>query len=484
MNGEGPGELYFVGTSHRLAPIEIRERIAYDEDKAYRWIESLRGAPDPMLTQAGVEVQEAALISTCNRTEAYFVLGGNVPNEALDQDLRHALLRRLLGAHNALLDEHPSIFERRRGSDVPRWLFRVATGVESLVMGEAQILGQVNRAHELARNAGGVGPILERLFQSALHCGKRAHTETEIGRGSVSVASAACELAVKVVGSLRKRSALILGAGETAELTAKHLFDEHPDELWIANRTLAHAEAVCARVGGKPVSLDRLPELLTRVDVVLCATASPEPLVTRVMVQTAVRRRPRPLVFIDIAIPRDVDPAVHTLDNAFVYDMDALDKVVRENLARREREIPRVLTISEDELQHFNRWLTSRASGTLIVELRERCEELRRTEVERGARKRSAEEREVLDRVTRGLLNKLLHGPTSMLRNGAGADPETAALIRRLFQLDTPVRREVNSHDVDTHEMDSHDVDSHGAGGPSSSVKNPDDAPHRSRSST
>ncbi|MCC7142098.1 MAG: glutamyl-tRNA reductase [Candidatus Eisenbacteria bacterium] len=411
--------LHQVGLNLHSANSELLEAFAFSGDEAARWVETV------LLRDSGV--REAAVISTCNRTEAYLVVA--------ESESSRELLPLLTGPRSDLAHRNSGAFAERVGLDGARQMFRVACGLDSIVVGEAQILGQVRDAYELAKRAGGIGPVLERLFQSAMHAAKRSRSETEIGRGSVSVASAACDLAIKVVGDLKKRNVLVVGAGETGSLAARHLKAEGPAAMLIANRTLEKAEELAREVGGRAATLDALPTLLREVDVVVTATSSPVPVFTQPMIREVLRGRSRSLVFVDIAIPRDVDPKIHDLDGAFVYGMEALDRIVKDNLSRRQREIPKVESIVEEELQSYARWLASRSAGSVIVELRERFETVRRSEVERMARGASAAEQEMIERLTRGIVNKLLHAPTSHLRNGGASDPDTVELVRQLFQL-------------------------------------------------
>ncbi len=426
---DGPSfEVRAIGLSHRTAPVGIREALAYSEPDAVRWVELAveEGAVD----LGGARIREAALLSTCNRTEAYLVLGGNRGGPAgLDSRLARMLC-------NGRIDPECGAFYHYRDREAALHLARVATGLDSMIQGEAQILGQVHRAHELAREADGVGPILDRLFMTAFRGAKRARSESGIGRGAVSVASAAVELAVKVVGPLGKKTALVVGAGETGRLVAQHLSSESPHELWITNRTPERGRALAAEVGGHFLELPHLPELLQRADVVVVAASAPQPLITRASAHEAIRRRRHSTIFIDISVPRNVEPSVNELDNAFVYDVDALQEVVRENLARRAGEIPRVELILDEEIRQFSRWLGSLGAGPLIAQLREHFEQVRRDEVRRHSRGLGADQAEVLERVTRGILNKFLHGPTVHLRNGGASDPESIEAVRRIFQLE------------------------------------------------
>jgi glutamyl-tRNA reductase len=433
-------ELRLIGVNHRTAASSIREALTYADPEAARWIRLAveKGAVD----LAGREIREAALLSTCNRTEAYLVLsptggsGRGGEHGAAQPELERRLARLLCGTRHDILDAHADIFDQRRDAAAVHHLLRVASGLDSMVQGEAQILGQVHRAHELSREAEGVGPILDRLFTTAFRAGKRSRNETEIGRGAVSVASAAVELARKVVGSLNRRTALVVGAGDTGRLVAQHFASEQPHELMIANRTLDRARALAAEVGARALGLDDLPRVLDQADVIVVATFAPQPVITKAMVQTALKHRRRSTVFIDISMPRNVEPSVHGLGEAFVYDIDALQKIVRENLNRREDEVPKVEAILEAELQHFMKWLGSLSAGPMIAALRDRFERIRQEEVERHTSGLTPQERKAVERVSRGLVNKFLHGPTVHLRNGGTADPMALDLVRRMFQLE------------------------------------------------
>jgi glutamyl-tRNA reductase len=428
-----PIEVRLVGLNHQTAPTEVREALAYSESEIGRWIRL--SVEQDAIDLGGPRVKEAALLCTCNRTEAYVVLSvpPEMPREA---DLRQRLARLLCGERLDALARNDDVLYQRQGSDAAHHLLRVASGLDSMVQGEQQILGQVHQAHELAREAHGIGPILDRLFSSAFRAGKRARSETDIGRGTVSVAGAAVELASKVVGSLARRSVAVVGAGETGRLVAQHLAAENPHDLVILNRTAERAERLAREVNGRAAPLDALGGILARMDLVVVAASAPQPIVTRAQVQPALRHRPRSLVFIDISVPRNVEPAVHQLDGAFLYDLDALQQIVRENLLKRQEEVPKVERILEEEMEQFCRWFRSLAAGPLIAELRDRFEQIRQGEIERHARHLGPKEREAAERATRGLLNKLLHGPTVHLRNGGSSDVEAVELIRRVFQLD------------------------------------------------
>ncbi len=463
-----PFDLCVVGVNHQTAPLRVRESLSYTESAAIHLLRlALEGAADPR----GLRVREAAVLSTCNRTEAYLILApsgaegslsaffkgtgsesgigavaasgiasagaGSGDSAGASDTIERRLSRLLCGEHGEIAREHPQSFYHLWGREAADHLFRVASGLDSMVQGEAQILGQVRRAHQIARQAKGIGPILDRLFSSAFHAGKRSRSESAIGRGAVSIASVAVELAVKVVGPLGRRSALVIGAGDTGRLAAQHLSSEQPHRLWIANRTLERAQALADEVGGVALPLTDAPAVMAEADVVVVAVSSPDPLITGALARAALRRKRHSTVFMDISVPRSIEPSVRELDGAFVYDLDALEKVIKENQARRSEEVPRVELILEEELGQYSRWVASLGAGPLITQIRQRFEKVREEEVRRYARNAGSEELQRIERITKGILNKLLHGPTVHLRNGGAADPDSLELLRRIFQLDS-----------------------------------------------
>lgn len=420
---EGLLELQVVGMSHRTAPIDAREALAFEPAQVR---DALR------LAKEEDALRETLILSTCNRTEAYCLAADPERAEARLRDL----VSRLKGRD--LLGPGPHRYLHRQVEAV-RHLLRVASGLDSMVLGEMQILGQVKDAHSLAREAGATGPVLDRLLGSALHAGKRARAETEIGAGAVSVASAAVALATKVFGDLGRRHVLVVGAGETGRLAARHFGESRPARLLIANRTLAKAEELAAELGGEALPLGALPEALSRVDVVVCATRAPGVVISEELVRRVVRERPdRPLVLVDIAVPRDVDPAVARLENVFLYPIDAVETLVDQNLARRRREVPRVEAIVEEETERFLAWMRSLGAVPLLRELREHFERVRAEEVGKSLKHFSLAEQERIEHLTKALINKLLHLPTTRLK---ALDPASEAglarlhVVRELFDL-------------------------------------------------
>ncbi len=428
--------LAVVGISHHTAAVDVRERFAVDTATRARILAGV--------TESG-PAREAVLLSTCNRTEFYLV----VPEGT---DPTTVALPPLADAAGYTLEEAKGFFYCRRGRDAAHHLLRVVSSLDSMVLGEAQIQGQVREAYETAAELPSeprvVGPVLSRLFQSALAIGGRVRSETALGEGAASVPSAAVELARKIFGPLRGRRALVLGAGDMSELMLECLRGEGVKGLVIANRSQARAMELAARAGATAVGLQDLAEAIASVDMVATATSSPVPVLTREVLLRAMPAGPRrPLFIIDMAIPRDVDPGVGDVDNVFLYDIDDLQHIVHTNLERREAQIAAADGIIEQGIEDFWGWYASLDVVPMIRELREGAEAVRRAEVEKAMRRLQhlqPEDREVVEAMSRQLLNKMLHSPTVRLRdaaaNGRGVGMLEAA--RYLFGLESRRRQE------------------------------------------
>jgi len=419
-----------VGVNHRTAPIELRERLAFGRAEL----------PGALLGLAAAPGCEAVLLSTCNRTEVYLAdaEGGAGVERA------QALLAARAGAGR----EDASLWSYvHRDRQAAEHLFRVAAGLDSMILGEPQIQGQVREAYAAARETAGaagpvVGPALNRLFQTALGVGGRVRGETQLGVGAASVPSAAVELTKKIFGSLRGRRALVLGAGEMSEVTLECLRGEGVGACIVANRTWERARELAERWGGSAVRWDDFAGALAGVDMVICSTAAPHPVLTVQRFRAALPHGARrPLCIIDIAIPRDVDPAVGDEHNVFLYNVDDLQQIVHESLGRRLAELPRAEAIVAQGVDDFWGWYASLAVVPTIRALRDHGERLRRGEVERALRQLghlSADDQVAIDALTRALTNKLLHAPTVRLREAAGNGRGTGVLdtARYLFHLD------------------------------------------------
>jgi glutamyl-tRNA reductase len=412
--------LVLVGLSHRVAPVEVRELLALPLARAAEVARELAG-----------DEGEAVCLSTCNRTELYAA--------ASDPDEAAARAIELLVSTSGLAEEElRGVLYRLRDEAAALHLFRVAGGLDSLVPGEGEILGQVRAAFE----AGAPGPLLDRLFRQALHAGKKVRSETAIGESPASVSSVAAALAEQVFGDLSGCRILLVGAGKTGELAARSLASRGARIAFVANRSAEKAAELAERFGGEPIALDAVPAALPRADVVVSSTSASGFVVRRPDVERILPgRRGRPLFLIDIAVPRDLDPAIHELDGCYLYDVDDLESVVVETLAGRRQEAARAEAIVAEEAERFRAWQASLDVVPAIASLRARAEAIRAAELER-ARARLARlsegERAAVESITAQIVNKLLHLPTVRMKEAAaGADGATYAdAVRHLFGLE------------------------------------------------
>jgi len=413
-----------AGISHRTAPVEVRERLVYSAPDADAALAGLRGD--------GV-AREAVLLSTCNRTELYAV-------EASDGLVGPHVLRGFSDRLGADCSAYGYVLRDRQAIE---HLFRVASGLDSMILGESQIHGQVRDAWEASRAH--AGAALNRAFQSALQVSGRVRHETALARGAASVSSAAVQLSKQIFGSLRGRRAMVLGAGDTAELALECLVREGVRAAVVANRTFENAEALARRHGAEAVHFDECWRRLADVDLVICSTSAPHAVVSVARVRDAVARRgDRPLCVLDIALPRDVEPAVRELDNVFLYDLDDLQAVVAASLERRQGELPVAEQLIAAEAERYWQWLAGLAAVPSLTELRARMERTRAEELARALRQLDAlgplapAQREAVEHLSRTLMNKFLHEPSVRLReaaaNGRGLAVVDAA--RFLFALD------------------------------------------------
>jgi glutamyl-tRNA reductase len=421
-------ELLALGASHKTAPLALREKLALPEGRAASALRELT---------AHDSVQEAVAISTCNRAELYLLAVDPVEaeTEALAVLSRQAEIRptELVGSMYSL-----------RGSDAVRHLFSVAAGLDSMIVGEAEVQGQVKRSYELALVEGATGPISNRLFRDALSAGKRVRTETEIGRSHVSIATVAVDLAARSLGDLSKRRVLVIGAGENGELTARALAERGVHTVFVANRRYDRAIGLADRFGGTAVRFDDLPTELARADIVVSCTSSPHQIFGREELEVVVEERGRrPLVLIDIAVPRDIEPSVRDLcSGVTLFDMDDLQSEVARNLSVREAEATKAGALIDQETERFDRWLETLDVVPTITALRERAESI----VEQALRENeprwerlSEADRERVGVMARAIVGRLLHEPTMRLKRGEDAYEHLHAL-RELFDLEPELR--------------------------------------------
>ena len=428
--------LLLVGINHRTAPVELRERVDFQTIGVDRALQALaaRGL-----------THEAVVLSTCNRAELYTAC----------EDVgaaRTDLVSFVSEFHGVGRDDLAPHLYDLSDLDAARHLFRVAAGLDSLVVGEPQILGQVKEAHGVATEQRAVGPLLNRLFHASLATGKRVRTETALAAGAVSVSFAAASLAKKIFGDLQGRNVLVIGAGEMGKLTARHMKSQGVRQVTIISRTMAHAARTAEAIGGSAAPWDAMDTVLGASDIVITATGAAQPILTKAHIETVMRpRRNRPLFVIDIALPRDVEAAAGEIEQVFLYNIDDLQATVRENLARRTGEVSRAEAIVGEEVDRFGAWFRSRGAIPTVVALRQRFETIRRAELERLDFKMSSlppDARARVDEITHLIVEKLLLTPTEQLKSLG--DQETvgayAEAISRLFGLAEQAQEQTDEH--------------------------------------
>ena len=437
-------ELLALGISHKTAPVALRERLAFTESAAGEF------AREVIATEA---VREAVVLSTCNRTEVYMVVGDPVRAES-------DVLGMLAGRAAIRPTELAEAIYSPRNCDTARQLYRVTAGLDSMIVGEAEIQGQVRRAHESAMNAGSTGPFSNRLFASALTAGKRVRSETGLGASRVSVPSVAVDLALRLLGTLQDRHVVILGAGETSELTARALSDQGAGTIFVANRHADRALSLAERFGGSVVGLEDLPDQLLLADIVLSSTSSPHPIVGHEELELVMGERDgHPLLLIDIAVPRDIDPGCAKLEGVTLYDIDDLQAVVAQNLDTRNSEVPRAREILEEEIQRFARWLGQLDALPTVAALREHGNALvDQVLAENAGRWESASPRDEarVEAIARAVMSRLLHEPTIRLRSfGEDHSHASLELVRELFALgaDSPPEQQPAAEMAEVHEL-------------------------------
>jgi len=419
--------ILLLGMNHRSAPLELREQLAVEDP-----------APPLQKLVASEDIDEAALLSTCNRVEVVVVTRGL---EAARMRL-HSFFARDLGERQglSLRDLEPHLYEHVDG-DAMRHVLRVASSLDSMVVGEPQILGQTKEAYRRAVECGAAGPLLGRLFQHAFVTAKRVRTETRLAERPVSVARVALDLAHQIFEDLADKRALLIGAGEMIETALDFLRREGLESIRVANRTPERAAELATRFGASAHGLEELPALLREADVVLSSIGGEHPILTEARVAEALRTRPgRPIFVIDIGVPRNAEPTIDRLDNAYLYDLDDLGSVARDNAEQRHRETAQGEAIVEEERQRFDGWLSALRAVPTIRHLRERVEAIRARELESALRRLRLGERErgEVEQLTRSIVNKILHAPVSRLRREAEREEGMAYLeaARVLFDLD------------------------------------------------
>lgn len=433
-------DLIVLGANHKTAPAEIRDEIQMGPDEMGTFYAHLKEMREI--------IPEVVVVSTCNRTEFYALTRDR---ETADHALREAIYlhKGVQHLNNGKYTYHWT------GRETVRHLFRVAAGVDSLMVGEPQILGQVREAFDVAEKHRATGALMNRLFNTAVHVGKRSRSETEIGRGTVSVAYAAVEMAQKIFDGLENHSVLVIGAGETGALAAKHFADASPRKLTVVNRTFQRAQELAGELNGSALPWEELDAALAEAQVVVAATGAPEPILDVRRMEGVLKKSSRgPKVLVDISNPRNIHPRVGNLDRIFLYDLDALESIAEQNRVRRKKEIPKVEGIVSEEVDRFLAWYDSLEMVPVIRALRGRFEEIATQEMQKQAKNFHPSDKEALEAYTRALLNKLLHQPTTRIRK---VEPASSQGLNRLVAI-----QELFELDVDSYKKEGSENDSEG----------------------
>jgi glutamyl-tRNA reductase len=422
--------LFAISINHRTAPVEIREAVYLKEDEIRPFINFAKEN----------QLKEGLVLSTCNRTEIFCIPGNN--------ELSHEKIQSLLLNYKSSQNVTEENFQKYFSRDAVKHLFSVATGIDSLLIGDNQVFKQVKDSFQLAEENNFAGYIMHRIFDAAIRTGKRAISETAISEGAVTVSYAAVQLTEKIFSNLSKKSALVIGTGETGEIAAKHLAERGVGNLAVTNRTQEKAEKLAQKLNAKVIPFTEFKESIYKYDIIISATASPEILVTKDEVKSALKKRSNdPMILMDIAVPRDIDPETKKIDYVFYHDLDSLNIIVEQNLTKRKSEIPKVEKIIEEELDNFWEWYNSLRAAPAIKDLRDLFESIRTDEVDKNKNKFASEDQEKLDIVTKRIINKILHHPTIELRKAGESSGSTDSatkigIIRDLFGIGTQKKSE------------------------------------------
>jgi glutamyl-tRNA reductase len=421
-----------VGLSHKTAPIEVREKLNFPEHTL----------PDSLRKLMGYEgIRESLIVSTCNRVEIY----ASVQDSAQGIDRIKQFISEYHGLPREALEQSLYVYPDAQGV---RHTFRVASSLDSLVLGEAQILGQLKDAFDIALKTKTTSTILNKLIKKAISVAKRVRTETRLAEGAVSISSAAVELAKKIFGDLNGKNVMLLGAGEMAELAAQHLLGNGVKNIMVANRTFERAEELAKEFKGDAIRFEHFPDALLMVDILICATGASHYVVKRDMVSRALKeRRNKPIFMIDISNPRNIDPEVDKIDNVYLYDIDDLQSKVNVNTEGRAKEAEKAEEIVTQEVETYLQWERALDAVPTIVDLREKVEDVRKRELEKtlgSLNGISEDQKRAVDLMSQSIVNKLLHAPLVILKQAAsnpGSGDNTIAIARRLFNLDKELKR-------------------------------------------
>ncbi|MEW6054557.1 MAG: glutamyl-tRNA reductase [Nitrospirota bacterium] len=417
-------KIFVVGLNHKVADVEVREKLAFNGPKLEEGLLRFRELP---------EIREAIILSTCNRVELY----ANVTDPAQASVSVRTFLSEFHGIQRNSLEHSLYIYD---DIDAVRHIFRVASSLDSMVVGEPQILGQLKDAFDLALSKKTTGILLNKLMKKAISVAKRVRTETKIAENAVSISFAAVELAKKIFTDLSKRVFMLLGAGEMAELAAKHLISSGVREVLVSNRTFERACELAEEFHGRPVKFEEFIQEMVRTDIVICSTGAPHYILTKSQMQKVMKERKQRQVFlIDISVPRNIDPAINELDNVYLYNVDDLQGVVDANMFERQKEAEKAENIIAEEIMTFLKWLVSLDSVPTIVALREKAEEVRKEELERLFHKIEGigeKEKEAIEYMATAIMNKLIHPPTAALKEDSENKDILVATIKRLYGIE------------------------------------------------
>ncbi|GHE85141.1 glutamyl-tRNA reductase [Thalassotalea profundi] len=414
-----------VGINHKTAPVAVRERISFNPDQ-------LSMALQEMLQH--VQCKEAAILSTCNRTELYLVQEGDIAST------KERVLRWLEQHHKVPASTiSPSLYWHNDHNAVNH-MMRVACGLDSLVLGEPQILGQMKQAYSQAKAAGSMSLVMDRLFQRTFGVAKQVRTETEIGASAVSVAFASVNLAKHIFADIEKAKVLLVGAGETIELVAKHLYENKVNKITVANRTLTRAEGMAKQIGADVITLAQIPERMADADIVISSTASTLPIIGKGMVEQAlIKRKHRPIFMVDLAVPRDIEEQVSDLDDVFLYTVDDLQSIIAKNLDKRRKAAVQAESIVTKQTDGFMAWLRGLNTQDTVISYRNQCIEERDILLEKALLQLNTEKppEAVIAELATKLTNKFMHAPTSAIQNAAqGGELDKIVYLREIFNLD------------------------------------------------
>ncbi len=419
-------QLLALGLNHTTAPVSVRERVAFGPDEIAETISYLR---DRFSSVQMGGISEAAILSTCNRTEIYCAVENL---SAAAESILNFICERKKVARSEI---EPHIY-RYEQEKVAHHTFRVASGLDSMVLGETQIVGQMKDSERAAKQAGGLGIMLNHLYQSTFTVAKEVRTATEIGANSISLAAAAVRLANRLFGNLHNERVLFVGAGEMIELCAAHFAAQQPKSITIANRTLEKGQTLARTIHAEAIRLAELPDRIADFDIIVSCTASSLPIIGLGMIERAIaQRKHRPMFIVDLAVPRDVESEIERLDDVYVYTVDDLGKVVSQGMASRQAAITQAQTIIDLRVRDFETWLRQRETVPVIQSLRDRAHYLCEVELQRARRhlKHGDSPEEVLEMFARGLTNKLIHDPTILLRNAEGLSNDDRDLMERML---------------------------------------------------